>query len=147
MGRFFGRHVEEAIGSMMERNDRILELGFECECADSNIVITRTLLRNNDFARGRRRKTEGFEQEDEDLQALALGTSHAADHFCGAGLHVFWRKLPIAVWKATNRPWIRYTLVYEEALTHAQRSQIKIANIVAICGQICRVLGGASWGV
>ena len=24
MGRFFGRHVEEAIGSMMERNDRIL---------------------------------------------------------------------------------------------------------------------------
>jgi hypothetical protein len=69
MGRFFGRHVEEAIGSMMERNDRILELGFECEYADSNIVITRTLLRNNDFARGRRRKTEGFEQENEDLQA------------------------------------------------------------------------------
>eukprot|EP00930_Biecheleria_cincta_P060550 TRINITY_DN46197_c0_g1_i1.p1 TRINITY_DN46197_c0_g1~~TRINITY_DN46197_c0_g1_i1.p1 ORF type:complete len:947 (+),score=202.88 TRINITY_DN46197_c0_g1_i1:35-2842(+) len=63
-GTFFGRPVEEAFGQMMERNQLICRLGFECDDAHWRNTIDRALLRNNDFARRRRRKGNGEEEEE-----------------------------------------------------------------------------------
>jgi len=49
-----GRAVEEAVGRMMERNQSIVRLGFDCKDAHWRDTIDRALLRNNDLARRRR---------------------------------------------------------------------------------------------
>lgn len=51
MGQFFGRPTEEAVGQMMERNNQIVKLGFECDDAHWRNIIDRALLRNNDALR------------------------------------------------------------------------------------------------
>ncbi|CAE7503427.1 TMOD2 [Symbiodinium natans] len=48
MGQFFGRPTEEAVGQMMQSNDTIVKLGFECDDAHWRNEIDRALLRNND---------------------------------------------------------------------------------------------------
>lgn len=53
MGAFFGRPAEEAVGQMMQRNETIVKLGFECDDANWRNLIDRALLRNNDFSRRR----------------------------------------------------------------------------------------------
>jgi len=64
VGNFFGRPVEEAIGQLMERNETIIKLGFECNDAHWRNIIDRALLRNNDFARRRRQKNSLNPEED-----------------------------------------------------------------------------------
>eukprot|EP00931_Biecheleriopsis_adriatica_P010249 TRINITY_DN11132_c0_g1_i1.p1 TRINITY_DN11132_c0_g1~~TRINITY_DN11132_c0_g1_i1.p1 ORF type:complete len:929 (+),score=222.04 TRINITY_DN11132_c0_g1_i1:38-2824(+) len=61
---YFGRPVEEAFGQLMETNETIVKLGFECHDAHWRNSIDRALLRNNDFARRRRKRATG-EDEDE----------------------------------------------------------------------------------
>jgi len=53
MGQFFGRPTEEAVGQMMNSNEGIVKLGFECDDAHWRNIIDRALLRNNDFWRKR----------------------------------------------------------------------------------------------
>lgn len=53
MGQFFGRPTEEAIGEMMQHNETIVKLGFECDDAHWRNLIDRALLRNNDYWRKR----------------------------------------------------------------------------------------------
>merc|ERR1719220_1405380 len=53
MGQFFGRPTEEAVGQMMEKNETIVKLGFECDDAHWRNLIDRALLRNNDMWRRR----------------------------------------------------------------------------------------------
>jgi len=64
VGTFFGRPVEEAIGLMMEKNESIIKLGFECNDAHWRNIIDRALLRNNDFARRRRKRTSLMPEEE-----------------------------------------------------------------------------------
>jgi hypothetical protein len=92
VGAFFGRPVEEAMGLMMERKDRILKLGFECDDAHWRNTITRTLLRHNDFARRRRRRSTADEAEEVQAEDRTLGSimlkvppeMTAAEVFAGA---------------------------------------------------------------
>uniref|UniRef100_A0A7S4UC93 Uncharacterized protein n=1 Tax=Alexandrium monilatum TaxID=311494 RepID=A0A7S4UC93_9DINO len=56
-GISFGRPTEEAIGLLMEKNESIIKLGFECNDAHWRNIIDRALLRNNDFARKKRRRS------------------------------------------------------------------------------------------
>jgi len=77
VGSFFGRPVEEAIGLMMEKNESITKLGFECNDAHWRNIIDRALLRNNDFARKRRRRStlspeEHVAAEEKSLRRLVL---------------------------------------------------------------------------
>merc|ERR1712228_87947 len=51
MGMFFGRPTEEAVGQMMEKNESIVKLGFECDDTNWRNLIDRALLRNNDYWR------------------------------------------------------------------------------------------------
>jgi len=105
VGGFFGRPVEEAMGTLMERNHSIVKLGFECSDANWRNTIDRALLRNNDF--DRRRRTEGrlsvdelaelVPAEDRQLFRLTL-TTPPTEPLTDAGLangsaaHVsFWR--------------------------------------------------------
>jgi len=53
MGQFFGRPTEKAIGEMMQTNETIVKLGFDCDDAHWRNEIDRALLRNNDFWRRR----------------------------------------------------------------------------------------------
>eukprot|EP00933_Yihiella_yeosuensis_P029951 TRINITY_DN23603_c0_g1_i1.p1 TRINITY_DN23603_c0_g1~~TRINITY_DN23603_c0_g1_i1.p1 ORF type:complete len:646 (+),score=116.84 TRINITY_DN23603_c0_g1_i1:112-2049(+) len=53
MGQFFGRPTEEAVGQMMQANELIVRLGFECDDAHWRNIIDRAVLRNNDFLRRR----------------------------------------------------------------------------------------------
>lgn len=53
MGQFFGRPTEQAIGEMMQANETIVKLGFECDDAHWRNLIDRSLLRNNDHWRRR----------------------------------------------------------------------------------------------
>jgi hypothetical protein len=55
-GTNFGRPTEEALGKMMEKNDRILKLGVYCQDAHWRNVISRAILRNGDVARRRRKR-------------------------------------------------------------------------------------------
>jgi len=55
IGTCFGRPVEQAIGEMMEKNHRILKLGFNANDAHWRDRIDRAVLRNNDYARRRRK--------------------------------------------------------------------------------------------
>lgn len=63
VGQFFGRPVEEAMGSLMEKNNTIYKLGFECNDAHWRNEIDRALLRNNDYARRRRKRTSQIDAE------------------------------------------------------------------------------------
>lgn len=69
-GQFFGRPTEEAVGQMMEKNETIVKLGFECADAHWRNLIDRALLRNNDYWR---RKQQGSGSE-EDLPAAEQKT-------------------------------------------------------------------------
>jgi len=78
MGRFYGRPVEMAFGEMMEKNQTIIKLGLGCDDAHWRNTIDRCLLRNNDWAR-RRRKVSSPEDaynelpsEDRTLSRLQL---------------------------------------------------------------------------
>mmetsp|Transcript_13287 Transcript_13287/g.23769 ORF Transcript_13287/g.23769 Transcript_13287/m.23769 type:complete len:643 (+) Transcript_13287:52-1980(+) len=53
MGGFFGRPTEEAVAQMMNSNNLIVKLGFECDDAHWRNIIDRALLRNNDYWRRR----------------------------------------------------------------------------------------------
>jgi hypothetical protein len=55
-GTTFGRPTEEALGKMMQKNDRILKLGVYCQDAHWRDVISRAVLKNGDAARKRRKK-------------------------------------------------------------------------------------------
>ncbi|CAE7361177.1 TMOD2 [Symbiodinium sp. CCMP2456] len=59
MGQFFGRPTEEAVGQMMQSNDTIVKLGFECDDAHWRNEIDRALLRNNDSWRRRQAPPDG----------------------------------------------------------------------------------------
>merc|ERR1711879_997880 len=65
---FFGRPTEEAVGQMMQQNETIVKLAFECDDAHWRNLIDRALLRNNDA--WRRRQVRKAEPE-ELLQAEA----------------------------------------------------------------------------
>uniref|UniRef100_A0A7S1RE83 Uncharacterized protein n=1 Tax=Alexandrium catenella TaxID=2925 RepID=A0A7S1RE83_ALECA len=76
-GSFFGRPVEEALGLMMEKVESIVKLGFECNDPHWRNIIDRALLRNNDFARKRRRRSsvdpeEEIVPEEKSLSRLVL---------------------------------------------------------------------------
>lgn len=76
VGQFFGRPVEEAFGQLMEKNETITKLGFECNDAHWRNIIDRALLRNNDFARRRRKhmteSEEDVRSEEKTLSRLVL---------------------------------------------------------------------------
>lgn len=74
MGAFFGRPVEEAMGQLMESNQRIIKLGFPCNDAHWRNIIDRAVLRNNDIRRRRRQSTsKGSVQEDVQAVEKSLG--------------------------------------------------------------------------
>jgi len=102
-----GRAVEEAIGGMMERNQSIVRLGFDCKDAHWRDTIDRALLRNNDLKRRRRcGSTHALDRsmswqdavaEEKALSRLvlqrppAMEASEAFSGFDGDGYHVFLR--------------------------------------------------------
>lgn len=53
MASFFGRPTEEAVGQMMQTNELIVKLGFECDDRHWRNMIDRAVLRNNDAWRRR----------------------------------------------------------------------------------------------
>eukprot|EP00927_Polykrikos_kofoidii_P042272 TRINITY_DN36141_c0_g1_i1.p1 TRINITY_DN36141_c0_g1~~TRINITY_DN36141_c0_g1_i1.p1 ORF type:complete len:1188 (+),score=237.35 TRINITY_DN36141_c0_g1_i1:511-3564(+) len=59
-----GRPAEEAIGQMMEKNETIIKLGFECNDTHWRNIIDRALLRNTDY---HRRRKFGGKNVEEDL--------------------------------------------------------------------------------
>jgi hypothetical protein len=59
VGEFFGRPVEEAVGSMAHANKKIVKLGFSCADAHWNDVCARSLIRNTDLARRARKGNHG----------------------------------------------------------------------------------------
>jgi hypothetical protein len=67
IAQFFGRPTEEAVGQMMERNETIVKLGFDCDDAHWRNLIDRALVRNNDLYR--RRQAKG-QVEEEDLVVI-----------------------------------------------------------------------------
>jgi len=67
MGPVFGRPAEEAVGQMMQRNETVVKLGFECEDAHWRNLMDRALVRNNDFRR--RRSQAALLGEEEELDA------------------------------------------------------------------------------
>lgn len=82
MGAFFGRPTEEAVGQMMQKNETILKLGFECDDAHWRNLIDRALLRNNDFSRKRLNSmlldVEDVPSEDKTLRHLILHEAPSA---------------------------------------------------------------------
>lgn len=81
-GMYFGRPVEEAAGMMMDKNNTIIKLGFECNDANWRNMIDRALLRNNDYARRRKRgdvdQVEETVAEERQLSRLVLRVPPAA---------------------------------------------------------------------
>lgn len=82
MGRVFGRPTEEAVGQMMQRNETLVKLGFECQDAHWRNIIDRALVRNNDFSRRRQQQAisnaveeSGAPPEERTLGQLALQAS------------------------------------------------------------------------
>mmetsp|Transcript_17402 Transcript_17402/g.41247 ORF Transcript_17402/g.41247 Transcript_17402/m.41247 type:complete len:937 (-) Transcript_17402:65-2875(-) len=72
VGNSFGRPVEEAFGQLLEKNERLLRLGFVCSDAHWRNLIDRALLRNNDFARRRRKKMQGGEEDEVQAEEKSL---------------------------------------------------------------------------
>jgi hypothetical protein len=74
MGPVFGRPAEEAVGQMMQRNEIIVKLGFECADGHWRNLIDRALVRNNDFSRRRQQNANGgIEEEDGPAEEKTLG--------------------------------------------------------------------------
>lgn len=86
MGQVFGRPAEEAVGLMMQKNETLVKLGFECDDAHWRNSIDRALVRNNDFFRRRQQAAScGNSAEDatapaeeKTLSQLSLQASPAA---------------------------------------------------------------------
>lgn len=55
VGSQFGRVVERSVGEMMLKNTRLLKLGFLCSDTRWRLIIDRALMRNNGYARQRRK--------------------------------------------------------------------------------------------
>lgn len=68
LGAYFGRPVEQAIAEMIDKNTRILKLGFACQDPNWRLIIDRAVLRNNDYAR-RRRKGSIFGLTEDEIKA------------------------------------------------------------------------------
>lgn len=62
MGQFFGRPTEKAMGEMMQANETIVKLGFECDDAHWRNLIDRALLRNSDHWRRRQQGASILEE-------------------------------------------------------------------------------------
>lgn len=94
MGQFFGRPTEEAVGQMMEKNELIVKLGFECDDAHWRNLIDRALLRNNDFFR-RRSAPSGSEEmptaEERTLSSIVFQQPPAAPAGEAPALHPAFR--------------------------------------------------------
>jgi len=84
MGSVFGRPAEEAVGQMMQKNQTLVKLGFECDDAHWRNAIDRALVRNTDFSRRRQQmSTTGagapdIPSEDRTLGQLAFQACPAA---------------------------------------------------------------------
>merc|ERR1712087_442469 len=68
MGSYFGRAVEKAVAEMMQTNDRVTKLGFNCEDPHWRDVIGRAIIKNNDLARRRRKKERDGGEEVEEVE-------------------------------------------------------------------------------
>jgi len=64
LGASFGRPVEQAVAELMEKNTRIVKLGFSCNDPNWRLNIDRALLRNNDFARRRRKGCPSMDENE-----------------------------------------------------------------------------------
>lgn len=76
MGPVFGRPAEEAVGLMMQKNETLVKLGFECQDAHWRNSIDRALVRNNDFYRRRQQAASAPASADEleaPVQETTLG--------------------------------------------------------------------------
>jgi len=73
VGNFFGRPVEEAVGQLMEKNESITKLSFECNDPHWRNIIDRALLRNNDFARRRRKRLSDDPEDEVPAEEKSLG--------------------------------------------------------------------------
>mmetsp|Transcript_91575 Transcript_91575/g.158504 ORF Transcript_91575/g.158504 Transcript_91575/m.158504 type:complete len:991 (-) Transcript_91575:157-3129(-) len=78
MGPSFGRRAEEAVAQMMQQNERIIKLGFECEDSHWRYIIDRALLRNNDIRR-RLQQVSG-ESVDQAQEQPAVEMTLTLDH-------------------------------------------------------------------
>jgi len=58
----FGRPCEQALCSLVEKNTRLVKLGFTCSDNHMRMVIDKAVLRNNDLARKRRASAKGAGQ-------------------------------------------------------------------------------------
>lgn len=57
VGKFFGRPTEAAMADLVTSNSNIVKLGFAANDAHWRLVIDKALLKNNDLARKRRKKS------------------------------------------------------------------------------------------
>mmetsp|Transcript_43475 Transcript_43475/g.81642 ORF Transcript_43475/g.81642 Transcript_43475/m.81642 type:complete len:1130 (+) Transcript_43475:102-3491(+) len=57
VGQYFGRPVEEALAELMEKNMRITKLGFACNDPHWRLIIDRSIMRNIDVQRRRRKRS------------------------------------------------------------------------------------------
>jgi len=73
MGKFYGRPTEEAVGQMMQFNELIVKLGFECDDAHWRNLIDRALLRNNDYFRRRQAQVQSDQEELPTAEEKSLG--------------------------------------------------------------------------
>jgi GNAT superfamily N-acetyltransferase len=86
MGQSFGRPAEEAVGLMMQQNETLVKLGFECDDAHWRNSIDRALVRNNDFFRRRQQaascgnsaEDSAAPAEEKTLSQMSLQASPAA---------------------------------------------------------------------
>jgi hypothetical protein len=56
LGEYFGRRTEEAVASFTEKDTTIVKLGVQVNDPHWRLIIDRNLLRNNDYARRRRKR-------------------------------------------------------------------------------------------
>eukprot|EP00929_Paragymnodinium_shiwhaense_P049301 TRINITY_DN24877_c0_g1_i1.p1 TRINITY_DN24877_c0_g1~~TRINITY_DN24877_c0_g1_i1.p1 ORF type:complete len:1063 (+),score=301.91 TRINITY_DN24877_c0_g1_i1:64-3252(+) len=77
MGSSFGRPLEEAVAGLLEKNSRIVKLGFPCQDPHWRNKIDKAILRNNDTARRRRKslaaKMNGPIVLEKPMKKIALG--------------------------------------------------------------------------
>jgi len=63
IGDMLGRPVEQAVAEMMDKNTQIVKLGFSCQDPNWRMKVDRAILRNNDYARRRRKGSVSQEVE------------------------------------------------------------------------------------
>jgi len=74
MGPVFGRPAEEAVGQMMQKNETLVKLGFECQDAHWRNVIDSALVRNNDALRKKQQMANSLiEEPDSPSEERSLG--------------------------------------------------------------------------